>query len=181
MYANWQMWSGELSKQTCEDLKQELLKIEPLQATTFNDSSDHRSSVVRWSHDLNIKKMLEPYFLRANSAAFGFDLGSVHDMEIQFTEYDAQYRGQYKVHHDIDWNNNTIQHRKLSMVIQLSDPADYEGGELQLTEVVNPVKNDLQKQGTVIVFPSYLQHAVTPVTEGKRYSLVLWLSGPRWR
>lgn len=178
----WQLWSGEISKEYCESFVKELSKLPPQEATTFNGDSDYRSSIVRWaSHEESIACLFESYFLKANGNAFAVELGRTQDIEIQFTEYDSKYQGQYKVHHDIDWNGTKPYQRKLSMVVQLSDPADYEGGELQFTEVTNPDKEALQKQGSIIVFPSYLQHAVTPVTKGKRYSLVLWLSGPRWK
>ncbi len=34
-----------------------------------------------------------------------------------------------------------------------------------------------KKQGTLIVFPSYTLHEVTPVTKGERNSLVTWVTG----
>ena len=36
-------------------------------------------------------------------------------------------------------------------------------------------------QGTAIFFPSYMEHAVVPVTKGTRYSLVCWVLGPNFR
>jgi PKHD-type hydroxylase len=179
---NWQLWSGELSPDFTSDIIENLSKLPEVEGSTFNGDTSYRSSVIRWVHgERDLKDLLFQYFRRANAEAFGFDLGYITEIEMQFTEYDAEYAGQYKVHHDIDWTSAKPYQRKLSMVIQLSDPADYEGGELQFTEVENPVRDDLRKQGSIIVFPSYLQHAVTPVIKGKRYSLVLWLSGPRWK
>lgn len=67
--------------------------------------------------------------------------------------------------------------RKLSLVCQLSDPSEYEGGEFQ----INPGGSILvpeRTKGTVIIFPSYLVHRVAPVTKGTRRSLVLWVEGP---
>ena len=34
------------------------------------------------------------------------------------------------------------------------------------------------EEGSIIVFPSFVEHRVTPVTEGIRYSLVSWFVGP---
>ena len=66
--------------------------------------------------------------------------------------------------------------RKLSLVCQLSDPSEYEGGELQIhTGQIHTVE---KKKGLVVIFPSYLLHCVTPVTSGKRQTLVLWIEGP---
>ena len=71
-------------------------------------------------------------------------------------------------------------HRKLSVVLQLSNPEDYTGGDL----VINPGGELLypdKTQGTVIFFPSILQHEVTPLESGNRYSIVSWISGPPWK
>lgn len=179
---NWQLWSGELEDVLCDDIVKNFSKIEPVQGKTFNGDDSYRSSVIRWVEgEAGLKTHLSGYFERANSKAFAFDIGRVFDIEMQFTEYDAEYQGQYKVHHDINWTSDAVYQRKLSMVIQLTDPTEYEGGQLQFTEVQSPASEELRKRGSIIVFPSYLQHAVTPVTKGKRHSLVLWISGPRWR
>ena len=68
--------------------------------------------------------------------------------------------------------------RKLSVVVQLSNSNNYSGGQLEFKETEAP--SQFSTQGSIIVFPSYLQHRVTEVTEGVRYSLVCWAEGPRW-
>ena len=74
--------------------------------------------------------------------------------------------------------------RKLSVTINLSDEKDYDGGELTFDigehhEVGKKIitNKDFKKQGTMVVFPSYMHHAVSPVTRGVRYSLVQWFLG----
>mgnify|MGYP003133903966 FL=1 len=72
--------------------------------------------------------------------------------------------------------------RKISLTLTLSDPNDYKGGDLQFKlrntedDVITMLENSREK-GTLIFFPSYVWHRVTPVTSGTRYSLVLWSSG----
>ena len=44
-----------------------------------------------------------------------------------------------------------------------------------------PDKDSLKAKGTVLVFPSFLCHEVTPVTKGIRKSLVSWIEGPMWK
>jgi PKHD-type hydroxylase len=70
--------------------------------------------------------------------------------------------------------------RKLSMVLHLSDPTEFDGGELQIQTGPNPTTLG-KVQGLVNIFPSYVLHQVTPVTRGTRRSLVAWLCGPRFR
>jgi predicted 2-oxoglutarate/Fe(II)-dependent dioxygenase YbiX len=99
---------------------------------------------------------------------------------LQFTEYkDVGYH--YGMHHDINWDRQDGLHRKVSLVVQLSDPEDYEGGELTFSHTQNPDPIALAKKGTVICFLSYLEHGVAPITKGNRTSLVGWAEGPRWK
>jgi PKHD-type hydroxylase len=68
------------------------------------------------------------------------------------------------------------------MILQLSPESEYEGGSLVLEKTTNtPSDGDvtsMRQQGTVIAFASFMFHHLTPVTRGKRYSLVAWFEGP---
>jgi PKHD-type hydroxylase len=68
----------------------------------------------------------------------------------------------------------------LSLVLQLSDPAQYEGGNLQVMTGSEP-QTVRKQRGLVAAFPSYVLHQVTPVTQGTRQSLVAWVSGPQFK
>lgn len=174
------MFSGELSKTLCEDIIKNFSKLPEKQGSTFGNSKDHRRSKVRWIEgEHGLRELLMKYVHQANTA-FCVDIHHVIT-ELQFTEYKGEYSGKYDVHHDINWNEPSPSDRKLSVVVQLSDPNDYAGGEFKFSEVENPISADIKKQGTILVFPSYLQHSVSEVTDGERYSLVSWISGPRWR
>ena len=111
-----------------------------------------------------------------NNQFFGFDLTEIQSL--QFTSYDAKEKGFYGKH--IDMMYKSIGTRKLSVTIQLSDPSDYEGGELLLHTGENP-ERPMKKQGMGVFFPGYTLHEVTPVTKGKRYSLVAWVMGPKFK
>jgi len=117
-----------------------------------------------------------------NQQYFRYDIQMLNFL--QFTEYSESYSGKYEVHTDcfdstdsdgIEWS------RKLSFTIQLSEPSDYEGGELCFpdNDAYNP--ESVKARGTLISFGSFNPHGVTPVTKGNRYSLVGWVLGPRWR
>lgn len=112
-----------------------------------------------------------------NSQFYGFDIHGMCE-DIQFTEYYASEKGHYDWHQDS--GPNTMSPRKLSIVIQLSDPADYDGGELQILSSREPTNVD-RKLGLATVFPSFMLHRVTPVTRGIRRSLVAWIAGPKFR
>jgi len=79
--------------------------------------------------------------------------------------------------------------RKLSFTFQLSDGEDYDGGDLELAtyaqaylgEGSGAARAALRERGTLIVFPAFMLHRVTPVTRGTRYALVGWVHGPAFR
>lgn len=112
-----------------------------------------------------------------NSQFYNYDLyGFVEDF--QYTIYDGSEQGFYDWH--IDCGANDVSPRKFSMVLQLSDPKDYDGGELQIMVDKGPEIAPKEK-GTVIAFPSFRLHRVTPVVSGTRKSIVIWVTGPAFR
>jgi len=188
----WQLWESRFCKATCERIIS-LASLLPEQQAVIGSNEENvktdptiRRSKVRWLNGampdfkdfyLDVVDM----FKEANRSAFGAELWHLHEM--QFTKYDANDEGFYNWHNDVLWESHNCGHRKLSMVIQLSDPSEYEGGDLEIKPLClgPPDPMVLRKQGNVIVFPSFLMHRVTPVTKGTRYSLVAWMEGPKWR
>lgn len=110
-----------------------------------------------------------------NNGYFNFDLSAM-EQGLQFTQYIAP--GQHYEWH-IDRGMN-VGIRKLSVTVQLSDPNDYEGGELELKFGKDPVVFE-RERGMACIFPSYVLHRVKPVTKGERFSLVAWVSGPPFK
>jgi PKHD-type hydroxylase len=68
----------------------------------------------------------------------------------------------------------------LSVSIQLTDPSEYEGGDLYLYDEDKGMLMN-KSQGTLILFPSFVLHEVTPITKGERNSLVAWITGPNFK
>jgi PKHD-type hydroxylase len=134
-----------------------------------------RKSKIKWiPHDSSsswLYDKIRDMVLEANSV-WKFDLKSIID-SIQYTEYYGG-GGHYGWHMDI--GPHPINHRKISITIQLSDPDEYEGGDLELWAGVGQVKAP-RFQGCAVLFPSYILHRVTPVITGTRKSLVLWVGG----
>jgi PKHD-type hydroxylase len=62
----------------------------------------------------------------------------------------------------------------LSATLFLSDPADYDGGELEIEASVGvqPIKLEA---GSMILYPSSSLHRVTPVTRGRRIAAFFWI------
>jgi PKHD-type hydroxylase len=140
------------------------------------------------------------YISRANRENFLYDLRCIDGESMQYTQYDV---GQfYSWHNDAgiagaykpatvgnrmeglaqDFvNENTELVRKLSFVLQLSDPDDYEGGNLQMLDESGNNYFAPRKRGTIILFDSRTMHRVLPVKSGLRKSIVGWTVGPRWK
>lgn len=159
------------------------LKIEEALAGNKNNVSSTRKSNIAWiypSEQTNhiFHKIIEK--TNQINQFYNFDIVGITE-PIQFTSYDGIGNEHYGWH--LDMGAKRQSRRKLSLVIQLSDEKDYEGGELQVHSGSDDdvIKAEIKKQGSMIFFPSYLRHRVTPVTSGHRYSLVSWLSGQPYR
>jgi len=110
-----------------------------------------------------------------NNQFFNFNVDVIESL--QFSEYDGKEKGFYAKHRDEFYFSGA--HRKLSFSIQLSAIEDYVGGELLLHHK-DPPDIGIKDQGSITIFPSYVLHEVTPVTEGIRYSLVGWVLGQKF-
>lgn len=140
------------------------------------------------------------YIMKANRENFMYDIEGIDTNEIQYTEYQKGEYYDWHIDDDITRcmvNDNVLTSadnhgeniailngeyiRKLSFSIQLSDPEDYEGGELEFNVNNEECFFAPNKKGTVIIFDSRIQHRVREVKSGVRKSLVGWVVGPRWK
>jgi PKHD-type hydroxylase len=186
LYKMWpEIVNGSVCEQIIDHANKMILKPSTVGANEVKPNvRSSRQVFIKPLHEdfKEVFEMCYEFFNQANSEVFGFDIQ--HISGLQFANYQEQEQGHYDWHIDTFWKTDRAYHRKLSMVIQLSDPKDYEGGELELAsnsghELPNP--DMLRKRGSVIVFPSIVSHRVVTVTKGERYSLVVWIHGPRWR
>jgi len=65
--------------------------------------------------------------------------------------------------------------RKLGFSVLLTDPGTFDGGDLQFS---GQLFDRARAQGTLTVFPSFVPHLVTPMTQGTRHVIVGWVLGP---
>jgi PKHD-type hydroxylase len=107
-----------------------------------------------------------------NEQVFKFDLWGFLEA-LQFTRYDAP-GGKYDTH--VDRFNGGMVIRKLSCTTLLTDPSAFEGGDLDVWVCGKPMSM-VKQRGALIAFPSFILHAVKPVTQGTRHSLVGWVAG----
>ena len=62
----------------------------------------------------------------------------------------------------------------LSATIFLSDPQDYDGGELQIEDTYG-VRRVKLPAGSMVLYPGTSVHKVTPVTRGRRLASFFWI------
>lgn len=187
----WCYFRSYLSKETCEKIIEDALQIPAQDAVVgvnginVNLNTEIRRSKVRFirSDDWRFTHLFDVLWKTATQANNDFFNIHISKLDfIQFAEYDSSYEGEYKEHHDVFWNNqDPYYHRKLTCVLQLSDPNSYEGGNLELTESGSSLDEHCRDQGSMIFFPSLIKHKANKVTKGKRYSIAAWFEGPKWR
>ncbi len=176
-------WEGAFNEQELDWLQQQAINADTRAQVGGNaqgeDLARIRRSKVSWinsASDTNwIFQKLAHVASALNSQFYRFELTGFGE-PLQLTNYDQSEHGMYGWHQDY----NAQVSRKLSLVLQLTDPSQYEGGNLQVMTGVEPITVRKQR-GLITAFPSYVLHQVTPVVSGNRQSLVAWVSGPAFK
>ena len=184
---NYYYFTEGFSKEELSKIYKDVGSLPFKQATTIGQKGDAnksvRSSKIKWipqspEWEWLYEKLMDMAIM-ANDVLWDFDLQTALE-SIQYTEYYASEEGHYNWHQDI---GNTFQanRRKVSITVQLSNPEEYEGGDLQIWKGGNGYETAPRGEGTVVVFPSYMMHRVDKVTKGTRRSFVLWVGGDHYR
>lgn len=118
-----------------------------------------------------------------NDSVYGFELYGYKSF--QYTVYEGSAGGKYDMHMDLIMSDakpaDLLDTRKLSLSLLLSQPEqDYTGGDFLIHQGGYPEKVQAQK-GSIIMFPSFMLHSVTPVLTGTRKSIVIWVEGPKFK
>jgi len=163
---------------------------------------DKRSSTSAWVPTSEwIGGFLWHYIMRANRENFLYDLTQIDGESMQYTRYGEGEHYDWHTdagistfskpnasnHHNVDakigdfLTAGTEMVRKLSFVLQLSGPDDYEGGNLQLMDESGRSIVAPRLRGSMILFDARTPHRVRKVRSGVRKSLVGWTVGPRWK
>lgn len=178
----WWSWQSELPVSICEAIITEGKKLESTSGKVGGGSDNSEGSVDEKTRkskvsffDANnwISAICWKYMEIANRNS-GWNFSISGQQSPQFTIYDNDEF--YDFHEDSSGFQNDM--RKLSMSISITNPDDYEGGNFEFENGIVP---DSRLQGSIVVFPSFIKHRVSPVTKGTRYSLVNWFTGERFR
>lgn len=180
-YTYWK-WDGVLTAEFCRSALVEVdwaasvaAEIKP--ANPVVDTEIRRSDIV-WQPTMQPLGCISRTYIEQANIAAGWNYQLSAQEDTQLTRYKSTDNGYYNWHMDAGPPQNGIQ-RKLSCVILLNDASEFEGGVLQFKGMEDEIL--LTKQGSIIVFPSFIEHKVTPVTKGVRYTAVTWANGPAFR
>lgn len=180
-YMYWK-WDSALSPEFCHSALQEInwatAEVATINQENIPADPSRRVTDIIWQSPMQPLGCIARTYIEAanNSAGWGFLLNGQEDT--QLSRYKSENKGHYDWHMDAFPPKDGVQ-RKLSCVILLNVPSEFEGGELQLK--TSEGENLLTKQGSIIVFPSFMEHKVTPVTKGVRYTAVTWAIGPSFK
>ena len=140
------------------------------------DIRKSRVSFIPWVKEAEwIFQRLMAAVLECNKSLYNFQLtGFLEGLQME----------QYQTGSFFDWHQDfgyrELSVRKLSVVAQLTEPTQYEGGDVEFFSGRGPQKA-VRSRGALLMFPSFVLHRVTPTTSGTRHSLVGWVSGPPFR
>ena len=140
------------------------LRITQTAALTFKPE-------IKWLYD-----RMQGIIRTLNAQSYKYELNGFSEA-FQYTVYHGDEGGHYGWH--VDHGPFEVQ-RKLSVSVQLSDGADYDGCDLQFM-AGQQLQLAPRDRGAVVAFPSYVLHRVTPITRGVRKALVAWVTGPNFR
>ena len=181
-YTYWK-WDAVLSKEFCRSVLEQI-DWATAEAAEVNEKSASvvdpklRRTDIIWQEAMQPVGCVARTYMEAANQGSGWGYAITSQEMTQLSRYKSIDEGHYDWHMDAFPPDNGIQ-RKLSCVILLNDPSEFDGGILQLKGSEDEVL--LNKQGSIIVFPSFIEHKVTPVTKGVRYTAVTWASGPSFR
>jgi len=192
LYNQYWYWDKEISHEVC----QKIIKLGEGkwdQAKTWgskdenieHDLSKIRKSDVVWIKEQWIYDLIWEYMISANEEA-GWKYDIVAAESCQVTRYTKD--GFYTWHKDGIGSHKEVKNepdnkflhgntRKLSMSIVLN--SNFESGDFEMRDMDEGIPR--LEEGSVIVFPSFIEHRVAPVTKGVRYSLVCWFVGPPFK
>jgi predicted 2-oxoglutarate/Fe(II)-dependent dioxygenase YbiX len=170
---------GQLGDEMCDRIVTELSIEETKEATLGSDGSElnlqTRKTAVRFApQNYWLEGIFERFITEANKHC-GWEYHITGAERVQFAEYGES--NHYTWHTDTFTLSGSPVDRKISVVCLLND--EFEGGEFEMrlySDYTAPLK-----KGSMIAFPSILEHRVKPVTAGVRRSATMWFNGPRFR
>lgn len=176
--------SDAFSSGQCARILEAVAAAPSRDAGLVRQARDHnlRRADLVWLDDVDGSAWVMDHIIQivrvANRDVFDFDITDFAESP-QVARYGAEREGHFGWHSDIG-EGRLAERRKLTIVVQLSDPQTYVGGDLEVMPGANVISAD-RARGVATIFPSFVLHRVTPVTDGERRSLTVWCHGAPFR
>ena len=174
------------------DIKKFDTSIQPSLLVGDFSNTHIRSSQNTWINTSHwIGGWLWYYVSKINNANFLYDITDIDNGTLQYTHYkegqfyswhsdtalDTYHKPQIRFASGVGRGQEELIQtgeyvRKLSFTLQLSDPTDYRGGEVEFLDSEGQRFLAPKQRGTMIVFDSRTRHRVRKVKEGLRKSIV---------
>lgn len=177
------IWRGLFSADELDRLERDCDALQ-LEQAGLTSGDGIRATQVAWVHRTPdteaLYQRMEAVVLEVNSKLFRFDLSGLTPM--QYAVYRESEAGYFDWHIDYGrYRGDPGQEpRKITMSLQLSDGAGYDGCDLEI-RAAYPLDVAPRERGTLVAFRANALHRVTPITRGVRKSLVIWAAGPEFR
>ena len=154
----------------------EFNKDKSLISYTGEDTGVRKTDILFYNRFHPLSSMMTNYIAFANiEAEWDYSINYFQDCQLGRYEKGGHYGWHIDTAKPDKWKNQ----RKLTSVLLLNDSSEFSGGNLQIEGVKKD--NLLVGAGSIIVFPSFLNHTVTPINSGVRYTAVSWAMGPSFR
>jgi PKHD-type hydroxylase len=191
----WWVFPDLIDAPTCERLIAHGLGLDQEDGVVRKGAvGQQRKTSISWMREDWVYDLVQPWVNRANKQAnWNFDVERMQSLQFGVYADGGHYDWHFDMSGRVYGENDAVAPefhgllRKLSFSLMLNEGTEYEGGDLELElglptdDVRIEMPNKERKRGTMVVFPSFVPHRVTPVTSGVRYSLVGWSCGKPWR
>jgi PKHD-type hydroxylase len=131
-----------------------------------------KCSKVGWTDNKSLCTTLAEKVQQCNNEMFGFTVENLSEC-VEYREFDETYQNKSDWFMDVQDKHYD---RKLSVIMFLSDPSEYEGGELHMITSKGTNVVSEKRKGGLVVFPSYLLYRVGPITKGKLKMVMGWVT-----
>ena len=166
--------SGLFNKDECDKILENCIEELWLPSTVVGDANLHSSRRQKLRGDvdgfpfLNIRDVTK----QANDEIYDFSLIGIIDQDFpQVFKYSES--NFYNWHIEL---NPVAPSRKITFIVNLSDPSTYDGGKIEFLNT-NTAEANVSEQGACLIFPSYMPFRITPVTKGEMHIIVGHIHG----
>ena len=150
-----------LTSQECDLIKERMYTLQEVEES--NTYINKKNYYFNFDSDDLIFKKISNLIIKVNKKYFSFQITISNSVEL----YNYKTNDFFDYH--MDFYKGDSSRRKLTFLILLSEGKDFEGGDLEFFS--NNVGKLPRVKGNIAIYPSFIMHRVTKVTNGERFTL----------